>query len=92
MSVSARVAPEQWVEAWLIGSEGMSGLPIILGNAELPTFRRVVQVGGFAFRISATDLLKARNLSPPLDKLLLRCASVVLLQTSQSGPAMRITA
>ena len=85
VSVSARVAPEQWVEVWLIGSEGMTGLPILLGDAKFPAFRRVVQVGGSALRISAKDLLKARDLSPSLDKLLLRYASVVLLQTSQSG-------
>jgi CRP-like cAMP-binding protein len=92
VSVSAKVAPEQWVEVWLIGSEGMTGLPVVLGDAKLPAFRRVVQVGGSAFRISAKDLLKARELSPSLDKLLLRYASVVLLQTSQSGPATPITA
>jgi CRP-like cAMP-binding protein len=85
VSVSARVAPEQWVEVWLIGSEGMSGLPILLGDSKFPAFRRVVQVGGSALRISAKDLLKARELSPSFDKLLLRYASVVLLQTSQSG-------
>jgi len=85
VSVSARVAPEQWVEVWLTGSEGMTGLPILLGNDKFPAFRRVMQVGGTAFRVSAKDLLKARGLSPSLDKLLLSYASVVLLQTSQSG-------
>ena len=85
VSVSARVAPEQWVEVWLTGSEGMTGLPILLGNANFPAFRRVVQVGGTAFRISTKDLLRARELRPSLDKLLLCYASVVLLQTSQSG-------
>jgi hypothetical protein len=88
VSVSARVAPEQWVEVWLTGSEGMTGLPILLGNDKFPAFRRVMQVGGTAFRVSAKDLLKARGLSPSLDKLLLSYASVVCCKRRNRVPAM----
>jgi CRP-like cAMP-binding protein len=85
VSVSARVVPEKWVEVWLIGSEGMTGIPILLDDYSSPSLRRVVQVGGSAFRISQANLLKAINLSPSLGQLLFRYISVVLLQTSQSG-------
>lgn len=84
VSVSAKVAPEQWMEAWLVGSEGMIGLPIVLGDTD-PALRRVVQVGGHAFRIAASDLAKARDSSRSFEKLLLRYISVVLLQAAQWG-------
>lgn len=85
VSVSARIAPDQWVEVWLVGCEGMTGVPIVLGAAEQSPLRRVVQVGGNAYRISSDDLVRAMEFSRSLRKLLLRYVAVVLVQTSQSG-------
>ena len=85
VSVSARIAPDQWVEVWLVGCEGMTGVPIVLDAAEQSPLRRIVQVGGRAYRISSSDLAKAIESSRSLKKLLLRYVAVVLLQTSQSG-------
>src|SRR5262249_12267619 len=59
ISVSVKVSRERSVEGWLIGSEGMTGIPVLLGDADNPPHRRVVQVGGSALRMSARDLVAA---------------------------------
>src|SRR5215475_14251151 len=43
ISVSVKLGRERSVEGWLIGSEGMTGIPVLLGDAENPPHRRVVQ-------------------------------------------------
>lgn len=85
VSVSAKASPSKWVEVWLIGSEGMTGVPALLGDADDPPFRRVVQVGGSAYRISRSDLQEAVESSHLLHAILLKYTQFVLLQTSQSA-------
>lgn len=85
VSVSVRSAPDQWAEVYLIGSEGMTGLSVLLGNALQPALRRVVQVGGPAYRIASHDLCKAAQASRSLESLFLRYAAVVFLQSAQAG-------
>lgn len=85
VSVSARTSRDTSVEVWLIGSEGMTGIPVVLGSEHAPPHRRVVQVGGRALRMAAHDLQAVLDHMPALKKLLLRYVEVVLLQTSQSG-------
>src|SRR6476660_4650456 len=46
VSVTARISREAAVEVWLIGREGMTGVPVVLGGDHAPPHRRVVQVGG----------------------------------------------
>jgi CRP-like cAMP-binding protein len=86
ISVSAKVDETRFVEAWLIGSEGMLGAPYVLAPDDTsPPHRRVVQVGGSALRISATTFITALQTLPVLREMILRYINVVLLQTSQSG-------
>lgn len=85
VSVSGRAAAQRWVEVWLIGSEGMTGIPAVLDTAQEPAFRRVVQVEGLARRISAVDLRRAMDISPVFRAALLRYVDVVLQQTAQSS-------
>jgi len=85
VSVSTRVAPTKWVEVWLIGSEGMTGVPVVLADDDNPPFRRTVQVAGHAYRISRSDLRNVIQHQQGVRSLLLKYAQVVLLQTSQSG-------
>jgi cAMP-binding proteins - catabolite gene activator and regulatory subunit of cAMP-dependent protein kinases len=85
VSVSAKASLSKWVEVWLIGSEGMTGVPALLGDADDPPFRRVVQVGGSAYRISRSDLQEAVENSQLLHAVLLKYTQFVLLQTSQSA-------
>jgi len=72
ISVSVRIDEGRAVEAWLIGSEGMTGVPVVLGGCDNPSHRRVVQVGGRAFRIAADDLLAALAEIETLRGVLLR--------------------
>nr|WP_255616452.1 Crp/Fnr family transcriptional regulator [Microvirga puerhi] len=85
VSVSAKASPGTWVEVWLIGSEGMTGVPVLLEDTDDPPFRRVVQVGGSAHRISRQEFQDAVQRLSSLRAILLKYAQFVLLQTSQSA-------
>jgi len=86
ISVSARVEENKFVAAWLIGSEGMVGAPLILAEEDRqPSHRRVVQVAGSALRLSAADFLEILPELPALQRIIMRYVSVVLMQASQSG-------
>src|SRR2546423_15520157 len=58
------------VEIGLIGSEGMVGVPAILGG--VTPYRAVVQVGGDAFRIRGQRLYEEFKRNPFLHDLLLK--------------------
>ena len=85
VSVTARINRETAVEVWLIGREGMTGVPVVLGGDFAPPHRRVVQVGGSALRIASRDLQRLKGESGVLRKVLFRYAQVILLQASQIG-------
>lgn len=85
VAVSARSSRDRWVEVWLIGSEGMTGIPVVLGDHDQPPFRRVVLVGGGALRISRHDLVVAMNDAPRFRTSLLLYVHFALLQSSQSS-------
>jgi len=85
VSVTAHLDRTAAVEVWLIGREGMTGVPVVLGGDAAPPHRRVVQVGGSAWRIAADDLRRLMSESAALRAALLRYAQVILLQTSQLG-------
>jgi CRP-like cAMP-binding protein len=86
VSVSAKVGENDYVEAWLIGSEGAVGALLLLtGQAHAPPHRRIVQVGGSALRLSAPDFLELANRLPTFRQVLHRYLAVVVVQTSQSG-------
>jgi len=85
ISVSVKVSRERSVEGWLIGAEGMTGIPILLGDADNPPHRRVVQVGGSALRMSARDLVAAVHELEALRGTLNRYVQFVLCECSQWG-------
>jgi CRP-like cAMP-binding protein len=84
VSVMAKTSDREWGEVWLIGSDGMTGIPIVLGDIH-PPHRRVVQMGGSALHISTQAFRHLLEVSEPLRGILLNYIQVVLLQTSQSG-------
>ena len=84
VSVWARDTSTKWVAGWLIGSEGLAGVPVVLGHAHA-SFRRIVSVPGQALRISTKDLSKAIRDSSSLQRLLLHYSGTVLIQATQSG-------
>lgn len=85
VSVLARTdGANHGVEAWLIGHEGMVGLPVVLGMETSP-HRRMVQVEGSALRMTAADLRNAMDDLPSLRAVLLRYVNSILIQASQSS-------
>jgi CRP-like cAMP-binding protein len=74
------------VEVSLVGCEGMTGIPVILGTARWPqaTF---VQVAGSGQRIAATDFRATMERNPVLRDLLLRYIQTVLSQTAYTAVA-----
>jgi CRP-like cAMP-binding protein len=84
VSVSAKIDSDKWVEVWLIGSEGMAGLPVALGRRRA-RHRRLVQVGGSALAMTADEFQDALNHIQSLRSIMNDYMYLVLLQTSQSG-------
>jgi CRP-like cAMP-binding protein len=85
VSVSARVDDDDFVEAWLVGSEGFVGAPLVLSEDQQAPHRRIVQVGGEALRVSAREFQILLPTLPFTRRLLQRYVQVVLFQTSQFG-------
>lgn len=86
ISVSAKVEAGRFVEAWLVGSEGMIGAPCVLAPDDpMPPHRRVVQVGGTALQIPTRTFVTALDELPLLRGVVLRYINLVLFQTSQVG-------
>ncbi|OSJ17370.1 Crp/Fnr family transcriptional regulator [Bradyrhizobium canariense] len=86
VSVSAKVEAGRFVEAWLVGSEGMIGAPCVLAPEDpMPPHRRVVQVGGTALRIPTPAFLAALDDLGALRGVILAYINLVLFQTSQVG-------
>ena len=76
---------EQFVEVWLIGSEGLVGAPVVLAASAAPLHRRTVQVKGDALRIKTSEFCELLERMPHLRSVVDRYLAVVLAQTSQSG-------
>ncbi len=86
ISVSAKVETGRFVEAWLVGSEGMIGAPCVLAPDDpMPPHRRVVQVRGRAIRVPSRAFVAALDELPLLRGVVLRYINLVLFQTSQVG-------
>jgi CRP-like cAMP-binding protein len=72
------------VEVGLIGREGMTGLPIVLGNHRSP-HATYMQAAGKGKCIPATDLRKATEASPSLRNSLLKYVQAFGVQTTQTA-------
>ena len=79
------VQPKQTkVEVGLIGREGMTGLPVVLGNHKTP-HETYIQAAGHGQRITATKLRKAMAASSSLQSQLLKFVQAFMLQTAQTA-------
>ena len=76
------------VEVGMIGSEGMSGIPIILRCSEAP-YQVMVQLAGNALRIRGGALREEFDRGGKLQELLLRYTHSVLVQVAQSAACNR---
>lgn len=82
VSVLASISPTKAIETWLVGPEGLTGIPLILGST-MTVHRRVVQVDGVALRMHFDCLREAMHDVPGFHDLLLRYVGSVLVATSQ---------
>jgi CRP-like cAMP-binding protein len=81
------IGPQQTkIEVGLIGPEGMTGMPILMGDHRSPN-ATFVQADGHAHRIGAIQLRKAMDSSRTLQALLLRFAQTFMIQASQTAVA-----
>lgn len=78
----------QWLEVALVGSEGMAGLPLLLGVAASAMRVTVLRAGG-ALRIDAARLQEQLLASPPLRITMERYILVVLTQMAQAALCTR---
>jgi CRP-like cAMP-binding protein len=72
------------LEVGIIGREGMTGLPVVLGNDRSPN-QTFIQVAGTGARIAADDLREAMRKSASLARLLLNFVNTFLIQTSHTA-------
>jgi CRP-like cAMP-binding protein len=75
------------IEVGLIGYDGMSGLPLILGNDSSP-HEYVVQVSGTAHRLPATVLRTALQSSVSLREVLANYAHSMMIQMAYAALAI----
>ncbi len=81
------IAPQgRRIEAGIIGREGMSGIPILLGTDRTP-HECFVQTAGEGLRIRADDLQRAMAASPSLQQHLLRFVQAFMIQMGQTALA-----
>jgi CRP-like cAMP-binding protein len=85
-SIVAGRGEARGIEVGLIGSEGVTGAAIILGNHRSPN-ATYVQAAGSALRISAAELRIAMDASPSLRAMLLRFVQTFMIQTSRTAIA-----
>ena len=85
-SVVANGSGTKSIEVGIIGREGMTGLPVVLGHdrAARDTY---IQVAGSGWSIGAAKLKAAMNGSVPLHRSLLRCVHAFMLQTTDTAAA-----
>jgi CRP-like cAMP-binding protein len=83
-SVVAVQSDKKQVEIGLIGREGMSGLPVILGNHRSP-HATYIQAAGDGQSIRANDLRKAMGASATLRDFLLKYVQAFGIQTTHTA-------
>ena len=82
LSLFTRLEKEEMVEAGLVGSEGIAGLPVFLGEKTSSTLV-IVQGSGTALRMKTEDFLRECGRGPSLQKLLYQFTNFLLKNLSQ---------
>jgi len=89
ISLVVVMANGKTVEAGIVGSEGLAGLPAVL-RLSRGSLREVMQIGGNGFRIKIGDLNKTMESTPDLQRLLECYAMVLGLQVAQTAACNRL--
>lgn len=84
ISLTASTVSDGMTEVGIVGRDGMTGIPVLLGSdrTSLRTFVQVV--GSTALRISATEFRNLMSQSESLQALLLRYVQAFLTQSAHS--------
>ncbi len=77
------------VEAGLLGNEGASGMPAVLGLSRSP-LREIVQIEGDAFRVRVNTLRELLPSTPILQATLNRYAAGLAMQVAQTAACNRL--
>jgi CRP-like cAMP-binding protein len=77
------------VEAGLLGNDGASGIPALLGLSRSP-LREVVQVAGNGFRVKVSTLREILPSAPQLHVILSRYAAGLAMQVAQTAACNRL--
>lgn len=77
------------VEAGLLGNDGASGMPAVLGLSRSP-LREIVQIGGNGFRVSVETLREILPSTPQLQMILSRYAAGLAMQVAQTAACNRL--
>ena len=77
------------VEAGLLGNEGASGMPAVLGLSRSP-LREIVQIEGGAFRVRVNALRELLPSTPVLQATLNRYAAGLAMQVAQTAACNRL--
>jgi CRP-like cAMP-binding protein len=77
------------VEAGLLGNEGASGMPAVLGLSRSP-LREIVQIAGDAFRVRVDALKELLPSTPILQATLNRYAAGLAMQVAQTAACNRL--
>jgi len=85
-SVVANGSGEKPIEVGMIGLEGMTGLPVVLGH-DRAAHDTYIQAAGSGWVIGMANLRAAMDKSVQLHRSFLRCAHAFLLQTTQTALA-----
>jgi CRP-like cAMP-binding protein len=72
------------LEVGIIGREGMTGIPVVLGNDRSPN-ETFIQVEGSGARIASDDLRQAMRKSASLTRVLLNFVNAFLIQTAHTA-------
>jgi CRP-like cAMP-binding protein len=83
-SVVATGGDGKEIEVGLIGSEGMSGIVVVMGNHRSP-HRTYMQVAGHAQRIRIADFREALQASDTMRDYLLKYAQAFMVQTAHTA-------
>ena len=84
VSVSGAGGRGKTVEAWLLGFEGTTAVPVILQDDE-PALQCVVQVGGEALEIGRVEFMAVIEACPGIRSVLLRYVNFTLVCAVQTG-------
>lgn len=77
------------VEAGLLGNEGASGMPAVLGLSRSP-LREIVQIAGDGFRVRVNALRELLRSTPVLQATLNRYAAGLAMQVAQTAACNRL--